>query len=217
MNPSRTEMKPREITIGTIQQEHRALGTVIEVLQRLLRDIAAKHSAPDFRLLSTALYYIDAFPERYHHPKEDQYLFKALRDRTAEFNPLLDELEAEHVTSAHMVNHLHRALVHYEADAPQALSALRAGVDAYAAMLSEHMRKEEHLLGQAETVLTADDWSAMATAFLQSDDDPLFGVKPRETFRRLRFRIQTLLPTKMRPARKDEHGGRHPGSAGNEQ
>jgi hemerythrin-like domain-containing protein len=139
-------MTPQEIAAGTIRQEHRALGAVIEVLQRLLRDIAAEHIEPDFRLLSTALYYIDDFPERCHHPREERYLFTALRARSPEFDPLLDDLESEHVTSAHTLARLHRVLVHYQADAPGALAALRAGVDAYAAMLSAHMRKEEAVL-----------------------------------------------------------------------
>lgn len=216
MNPLITEMTPKEIAVGTLQQEHRTLGAVVEVLQRLLRDIAAEHTEPDFRLLSSALYYIDDFPERCHHPKEERYLFRALRARSSEFDPLLDELESEHVSSAHTMNHLHRALVHYEADAPQALAALRAGVDAYAAMLSEHMRKEEHLLTQAEALLTEDDWSEMASAF-QSDDDPLFGAKPRETFRRLRFRIQSLLPRKMRLGTGEGNGRRCPAGAGKEE
>jgi len=192
-------MTPKEIATETIRQEHRTLGAVVGVLQRLLRDIATERIEPDFRLLSAALYYIDDFPERCHHPKEERYFFSTLRERSSEFDPLLDELESEHVTSAHTMAHLHRALVHYQADAPQALAALRAGIDAYAAMLSEHMRKEEYLLAQAESVLTPDDWSAMAAAF-QSDDDPLFGAKPRETFRRLRLRIENLLPRKMRYA-----------------
>lgn len=190
-------MTPREIATGTIRQEHQTLGAVVEVLQRLLHDIVLDHVAPDFRLLSAALSYVDEFPERWHHPREEQYVFTALRARSPQFDPLISELESEHVRSAHMMTRLHRALVHYQADAPEALPALRSEVDAYAAMLSEHMRKEERLLDDADAVLSAEDWAAMAAAF-QCNDDPLFGPAPREAFRRLRFRIQTLLPTKMR-------------------
>lgn len=50
---------------------------VLEVLQRLVGDIAEQRSERDFALLAAALYYIDDFPERCHHPKEDKYLFKA--------------------------------------------------------------------------------------------------------------------------------------------
>ena len=192
-------MSGYEIVVGTIKQEHRVLGHVVEVLQHSLRDIAAGHTPLDFGLLATILYYIDDFPERCHHPKEERHFFRTLRERSSEFEPVLDELEAEHVSSAHMMNHLHRALVHYQAGAPQALSELRAGVDAYAAMLSEHMRKEEHLLAQAELVLTADDWSAISVAF-EADDDPLFGARPRQAFRLLRLRIRSLLPSKLRSA-----------------
>lgn len=202
-------MSAYEIVAGTISQEHRVLGQVVEVLQHSLRDMAAEHTEPDFNLLAAILYYIDEFPERCHHPKEERYFFRTLRERSSEFDPVLDELEAEHVSSAHMMNHLHRALVHYQAGAPRGLAGLRAGVDVFASMLSEHMRKEEHLLAEAQRVLTADDWSAMAAAF-EADDDPLFGAKPRQAFKLLRFRIHSLLPRKLRaPAAAGERAPRN--------
>ena len=36
---------------------------------------------PDFTVLFAILDYIEAFPDTYHHPKEEDYLFKALRRR----------------------------------------------------------------------------------------------------------------------------------------
>src|SRR5207249_9744958 len=42
------------------------------------------------------LHYIDAFPERFHHPKEDAYLFRRLRERDPSAGELLDRLETEH-------------------------------------------------------------------------------------------------------------------------
>jgi len=41
------------------------------------------------------VHYIDAFPERLHHPKEDRYLFLALRKRTGEANAALDRLKVD--------------------------------------------------------------------------------------------------------------------------
>lgn len=43
------------------------------------------------------IHYIDAFPERLHHPKEDQFLFARLSERSPESRPLVEELRAEHV------------------------------------------------------------------------------------------------------------------------
>ena len=46
------------------------------------------------------IYYIDAFPERFHHPKEDEYLFYFLRIRHPDAIPLLDRLQGEHRAGA---------------------------------------------------------------------------------------------------------------------
>jgi branched-chain amino acid transport system ATP-binding protein len=190
-------MGAREVVTATIKQEHYALGMVLAAVARLLDDIAAGRGEPDFALFAAALYYIDDFPERCHHPKEDEYLFKSLRARTARHNAVLDDLQAEHVRDAQMVGYLHQALTHYQGGAPQGLERFRAAVEAYAAMLSEHMHKEDALLEQAPADLTEEDWTRMAAAF-DANDDPLFGQNRRAEFNKLYLRILNLLPSKMR-------------------
>ena len=190
-------MDARDVSVAIIKQEHRALEMVLEVLQRLLGDIAARRSERDFALLAAALYYIDDFPERFHHPKEDNHLFKALRRRTTQFDAVLDELQAEHIRSAQMTAYLQRAFVHYQGGAPDGFELFRGAVDAYAGMLLDHMRKEEELLAQSRECLTEEDWREIAAAF-ETNDDPLFGDNRREEFRKLYFRIVNMLPSKIR-------------------
>ncbi|OGA48520.1 MAG: hypothetical protein A3F74_20155 [Betaproteobacteria bacterium RIFCSPLOWO2_12_FULL_62_58] len=187
----------RDVSVAIIKQEHRALEMVLEVLQRLVGDIAEQRSERDFALLAAALYYIDDFPERFHHPKEDNYLFKALRRRTRQFNAVLDELQAEHIRSAQMTAYLQCAFVRYQGGAPDGFRLFRAAVDAYAGMLRDHMRKEEELLAQPRECLTEEDWREIAAAF-ETNDDPLFGDNRRDEFRKLYFRIVNMLPSKIR-------------------
>lgn len=195
--PEDAALSARDVSVAIIKQEHRALDMVLRVLQRLVADIVEQHFERDFALLAAALYYIDDFPERFHHPKEDKYLFKALRRRTAQCNAVLDELQAEHIRGAQMTGYLQSAFVHYQGGAPDGIKLFRAAVDAYAAMLRDHMRKEEELLAQPEEYLTEEDWREIAAAF-DANDDPLFGEHQREEFRKLYFRIVNLLPSKMR-------------------
>ena len=192
-------MTTYEVAAATIRQEHHTLELVIEMLQRLLADISKQHREPDFALLAAALYYIDDFPERCHHPKEDEHLFRAVRRRTAAFSPLLDELQAEHVLSARMNGCLQRALVHYQGGAPDGLKRFKDAVDRYAGMLRDHMRKEEALLDRVADCLTEEDWREIDAAF-DADDDPLFGTHRREEFRKVYLRIINQLPSKMRLA-----------------
>jgi len=194
-------MSAYDLVVDTIRQEHEALGHVVEVLQHVLREMVAEHVEPEFSLLAAALYYIDDFPERLHHPKEDEFLFKALAARDPGLSGVLDELQREHVLSARMVGRMHAALVHYLAGANGSLEAFTSCVDAYAAMLREHMRKEEDLLARAGPVPPETEWQDILAAFA-AHKDPLRANDVRTEFRQLYRRIQNLLPRKLRyPAR----------------
>jgi hemerythrin-like domain-containing protein len=186
-----------DVVIGALLEEHRALRTVLAILERLLTDAAERGTAPDFALIASALYYIDDFPERVHHPKEDAHLFAALRRRTNRFNSVLDRLQAEHIRSAQMLARVQRELVHYQGGAPNGLRKTRAAVSAFAAMQQDHMRTEEGVLLASRDCLTHDDWTAIARAYA-ANDNPLSPDSARLEFRRLRSRILTLLPRKMR-------------------
>ena len=187
-----------DTAIAIIKAEHKSLGTVLHTMQALLSRIAAGHIAADFGLLAAALYYIDDFPERCHHPKEDEYLFKRLRLRTVEFDAVLDRLQTEHVRSGAAVSDLHRALVLYQGGAPEGLRLFISAVDSYFAETREHFATEERLLASAREVLNEEDWALIAWAFA-ANDDPLFGNNQRLEFSQLYHRIMLLAPRKMKP------------------
>jgi nucleotide-binding universal stress UspA family protein len=82
--------------LAIIRDEHRSMAAVIHGLEFLVRDARARGVPPSFPLLRAMLHYIKAFPEKLHHPKEDAYLFRKLRERTRELDGTLDTLEREH-------------------------------------------------------------------------------------------------------------------------
>lgn len=197
-------MSAGDVAIATIQSEHRSLGMVLHTLQSLLSRIAAGHVVADFALLATALYYIDDFPERCHHPKEDEYLFKRLRLRSTEFDAVLDRLQTEHARSAVTVAGLHRALVHYQGGAPEGLRLFKAAVDTYADDMREHFGLEDALIARAQAVLSEEDWELIAWAFT-ANDDPLFGANQRLEFSLLYHRIMVRVPRKMKTPLQATH------------
>jgi len=200
----REERTSRDRAVAVILAEHRSLSTVVVVLQRLLDEVRQGLVEPDCRLLAAMLYYIESFPERYHHPKEDEHLFKALRARTREGSATLDELQGEHVRSGQMMAYLAQTLMRYQGGAPDGLDMFTAAVDAYAALLADHMRKEEGVvLPLADAHLTEADWSAMAGAFSENRD-PLFGEEASQEMRRLRRRIVNLVPRKLQSLLRPE-------------
>ena len=190
---------PRESAISLIKSEHHALAAVMHALRRFTRALRDGHVDADFELLAAMLHYIDIFPERFHHPKEELHLFSALHRRTAALDGVLDALRAEHVRSDQLMRQLERALVHYQGGAAGGLADFCALVDAYAAFTFEHMRvEEERVLVAAPDYLTREDWLAIDDAF-RDNRDPLFGAQPTEVLRRLRQRIANLVPVKLRP------------------
>lgn len=187
----------KHTAVETIKAEHRALADVLVLLQHLLRDIVAGHTEVDFRLLSSALYYLDDFACCCHHPKEERYLFVAIRRYVPHALGTLNGLQAEHHRDDGYVRGLHRLLVLYQAGAPDALIRLSSTLDIYAAMLFDHMRREEALMETVGDAIPAVEWNAIAKGFA-AEDDPLFGKSPKQEFAKLRDRIANLLPRKMR-------------------
>src|SRR5207237_2416460 len=98
----------------SIHPAHRALAAVWHVLLYLVRQIRFGDAQPNFELLSAMLSYVRAFPEQFHHPKEDAYLFRLLRLRNRAADPLLDRLQAEHRVSAEKIARLEQALMRYK-------------------------------------------------------------------------------------------------------
>ena len=187
-------------TLAVIREEHRALAGVLHGLQYLVKQIAEAGQAPDFALLNAMVDYILAFPVRLHHPKEDEYLFRALRSRDAGLAAVLDGLEAEHARDREYAKELKDALQRYARD-PAAPAAFAAALARYAAFQWAHMRKEEDVvLPAAERMLDAADWAAIDAAF-ESNRDPLVGVTVAEEFRELFQRIMSAAPAPIGPGR----------------
>ena len=189
---------PSDSAIAIIKDEHRSMGYVVHTLQRTLHDVAANKAEADFPLIATMLYYIDTFPDRCHHPKEDEYLFKRLRNRTATANAVLDELQSQHVIAAKMSACLEQTFVHWQAGAPQGLRPFSQAVEAYAEFLWNHMEQEEkRVLSIAHEYLTEEDWCAIDGAF-RANEDPLFGAHVRQEFTKLKMRIINRVPRRLK-------------------
>ncbi len=82
--------------IRIIREEHQSLAAVLHGLLYLVREIRAHRTEPDFELLGAMVYYIDTFPERFHHPKEDAWLFRLLLLRHPPAAEIIDRLQSEH-------------------------------------------------------------------------------------------------------------------------
>ena len=179
--------------ITVLKSEHRSLSAVLQALIELARMAQDPKVQPDWRPFRAMLRYIDEYPERLHHPKEDQFLFARLAKRSVDTRKLIDDLKNEHVQGARLIRELERAFVFFEERWPQGGREFLAAVDDYAQFHWAHMRKEERdLLPLAERHLKPEDWEAIDNAFA-GNTDPLQSVKERD-FDSLLSRIASLAP-----------------------
>jgi hemerythrin-like domain-containing protein len=179
--------------VAVITQEHRSITAVVSALEYLARDIAGG-AEPDYEVLTVILDYIETFPNRLHHPKEDRYLFSALRLRSASAAAILDELEEEHRRGDELTRELRYLLTRCRVGGADARQAFAAAVERYAAFHWAHMRKEEDVvLPLAREALTVDDWTAIDAAF-SVNDEPVPGLAPRQEFDALFRLIVAMAP-----------------------
>jgi hemerythrin-like domain-containing protein len=180
--------------VNVIRSEHRSIAAVLHGLLYLIGEIRAGRSAPRFDVLKAMVHYIDAFPERLHHPKEDRYLFVVLRQRTQEADDTLDRLEQQHRQGAEMIRDIEQALLRYEQGGAEFFEAFADRAAQFADFHWQHMREEEEvILPLAERVLTARDWSVIDDAFA-GNDDPLMGMEVKRSYEQLFTRIVMLAP-----------------------
>ncbi len=180
--------------IAIIQDEHRAITAVIEGLRHLLEEIASGRMAPDHTLLRALFGYIEQFPERLHHPKEDEFLFAKLRLRRPDAAPLLDALSREHEVGRERFTELKAAYEGFAAD-PSTIAPFAERVERYAHFHWKHMRREEdEVMPMARQALLPEDWAAIDAAFA-SNNDPVVGVPAQKAFRELfRHLVATMPP-----------------------
>ena len=179
--------------IRIIHDEHLSISAVLSGLKSLTQMAQDSRLRPEFAVFRAMIYYIDAFPERMHHPKEDQHLFARLLQRDPSARALIEGLRAEHVAGGQLVRDLEQALLEYEETWPEGAQKFAAAVENYSQFHWMHMGKEENeLLPLAQKSLTAEDWGAIEAAFA-GNQDPIADLREKD-FDKLYQRIVNLAP-----------------------
>ena len=178
------------MTIATniLRSEHCEMECILNALSRVVDKSARDGKEPDFECLWLLLDWIESFPDTFHHPKEEDFLFPILAERNPEAGDLIDDLREEHVKGIAMMDDLRRNLEAYRRD-------LAAGprfwevAKAYVAMERRHIRTEEQwLLPLALRSLADADWVSANRAFLDNVN-PLLGRERRLKFDEFFVRI----------------------------
>jgi hemerythrin-like domain-containing protein len=181
-------------TLQIIRDEHAALAAVLRSLLMMLERGPGDEPERFFDVLRAMLFYIDEFPERRHHPKESDLLFPRLVRAAPELMPVIERLEADHMSGEGKVRELQHLLLGWELIGESRRSSFSDTARVYVAFYMTHMRTEEtQVLPAAEKALTASDWAELDVAFAR-DRDPLAGGVRDPCYERLFTRIVLTAP-----------------------
>lgn len=174
-----------ERAVGIIQDEHRSIAVVVQSMRELAQAASGSELASIMNSLERMVAYLYEFPERVHHPKEEQYLHRLLRARVPDYDNMLTHVEAQHRTEGALIEQVQEWVVQAKAGSVGSVLALGDAVEALAKHVLNHIGFEERIvLPAAREWLSDADWAEIAQAFA-TNDDPRYGDLPAEEFRKL--------------------------------
>lgn len=180
--------------LNIIREEHQALAAMLRSLRMLVESAHRQGTLPPFEVLRAMLLYVDEFPERLHHPKEEGLLFPRVRARCPALAAVLDRLQADHGAGLPRLREVEHALLCWEVLGEPRREAFEHALRDYIDFYLSHMALEEReVLPAAERHLSAADWAEMDAAFA-ANQDPLTGHEPPPDYRPLFSRIVALAP-----------------------
>jgi hemerythrin-like domain-containing protein len=180
--------------LAVIREEHAALAAMLRSLPLLLDQTRRRGELPDFGLLRAMLFYIDEFPERLHHHKEDELLFPRVRARCPELAATLDQLDRDHEHGERAIRELEHALLAFEVLGEPRREAFERAAQGYVDFYLRHMALEENvIMPAAQRALEPADWVAIDTAFA-ANCDPLTGHEAADEYKPLFSRIVNRAP-----------------------
>jgi hemerythrin-like domain-containing protein len=181
-------------TLNIIRDEHRSIAAILHGMEYLVERIRTRKAKVNPRVFSAMIYYLDTFSERMHHPKEDHFLFRAMRSRGSEAAAVVADLEKEHAAGGDALRRLEQSLVRYEEGGDREFPAFAEAVAKFVREYRDHMHKEETIaFPLAQRLLSASDWQAIDRAF-EENRDPLAADRDTRDFEKLFDRIVNLAP-----------------------
>jgi hemerythrin-like domain-containing protein len=170
-----------------IEQWHAEHVNFSQLLTLLEQQLARFHADahPDYALMLDVVDYLRHYPDRIHHARED-IAFARLAERDPSLRVRINRLLQEHRVIARAGDELLRLLNDVADEAVVLREDVETAVATYLVYYRHHLATEEReIMPRAATLLTAQDWSAVAAA-APVGRDPLFGDAAEARYQALR-------------------------------
>jgi hemerythrin-like domain-containing protein len=180
--------------LNIIRDEHRSIYAVLDGLRYLVRHNLTSETTIDAKVFRAMLHYLEIYAERLHHPKEDQYLFAAMRQYGPQAEAAIAGLERDHAGGERALRDLDHCLARCEGEGETRFAAFAVAVEEYVRDYLIHMKKEEEeVFPLALKLLSPGDWAMIDGAYV-NDHDPFITEQGKRDLREILDRIVNLAP-----------------------
>lgn len=180
--------------LDIIREEHRSIYAVLDGLRCLAQYSFTGKGTIDPRVFRGMLHYLETYAARLHHPKEDRYLFAAMRQFGPKTEAVIARLERDHAGGERALRDLDHCLARCEAANEKRFAAFANAVEDYARDYLLHMKKEEEeVFPLALKLLTAADWAVIDKAY-SDDHDPFISAQEKRDLKEILDRVVKLAP-----------------------
>ncbi len=164
-----------------LRYDHQVIERVLETLEKVTDRLEAGKTVST-EVLEDSLDFLNSFVDRLHIAKEENGLFPALRAAGGpEEHRLIDEMVTEHHESRTYLEALSISMEGYRQDDRTATTRLVDSARGYAALQTEHIRKEEQtLFPMVDRLLSDKDQNELIGKFDQVESEQIgIGVHER--------------------------------------
>lgn len=180
--------------IDTLREEHRSICAVLDGLRCLSQYNLTGATTIDPRVFRGLLHYLETYAGRLHHPKEDQYLFTAMRQFGPRAEKVIAALERDHAGGENALRDLDHCLARCELANEKRFASFANAVADYARDYILHMKKEEEeIFPLALELLTPADWEAIDSAY-RANTDPFITAQEVRDLKDILARVEAIAP-----------------------
>ena len=173
--------------VDSLHNEHRSIAKLLDILEHQI-DVMAQAGAPDYELIQGIADYFCDYPDRCHHPKENE-IFARLREKFPEEAEAIGNIGQEHDVTAGRVREFRQLIREILQEGIVARTAAVGAARNFIEAERRHMEMEEaRFFSVAEKKLAPEDW-AQVEENLTKERDPLSQGKADQDYKDLRERL----------------------------
>ena len=174
----------------TLKHEHRVIERALRALDGMCARLEAGQAVPH-QSITELFEFLSTFGDRYHHGKEEKFLFPALlREGIAMRGGATDVLRREHELERRLIAELGRTVDSYSPQKAESRAPLAKAGREYVDLMVEHFQKEDRALFRlANEFLDESVKEDLSRKFNEAEAE--LGLSSRQKYEQLATELET--------------------------